>query len=147
MRLYASAKTVEDISYTVDWIGFDLPDGPYIIFDLQGEQDYCAGLNLRFKGDALPWTIQPEDEIDEIDLSNLDDNEIAELGITTMAELLKIGPEITLGLSIDADDSEMDVFDRWKLAQNDVFANKQLRIELPEGEYEFNDFCVEIAGE
>ena len=147
MRLYASAETVEDISYTVDWIGFDLPDGPYIIFDLQGEQDYCAGLNLRFKGDALPWTIQPEDEIDEIDLSNLDDNEIAELGVTTIAELLKMKPEITLGFSIDANDDDLDIFDRHELTKDDTFANRYLRLVLPEGEYEFSHFNIEIAGE
>ncbi len=147
MKIYASAETVkENISYIVDWIGFGLPEGRYIIFDLQGEQDYTAGLNVRVKGEALPWALWDE-EGEEIDLSELDDDEIKKLGIPTIAELLETKPAITLGFGIDTGNSDMDIFDRWKLAQNDVFTNKQLRVELPEGKYEFNDFEIEILGE
>lgn len=145
MRLYASANTKENIGYTVSWIGFELEDVSYV-FDLQGWQNYePSGFDIMFKGDALPWSVIRGEE--EIDLGELDEDELSELDIATIAEVLAQKPQITLGLSVEVGDGDMDVFDRWKLAQNDVFANKQLRIELPEGEYEFNDFCVEIAGE
>lgn len=103
MRLYLSADSKKNIGYTPDWLRvcYEQDDKTFTLtFDLQGEIDFTHNtLDCRYKGDIIPWVLYDDEEGDEIDLSQLDEEEIAELlPDKTLAEIIYESEEYEVGV-------------------------------------------------
>lgn len=58
MKLYLTAKSKKNISYTPEYIHITLTTGTKITLDVRGEITHSSdGLNCRVKGELIPWII------------------------------------------------------------------------------------------
>lgn len=82
MRLYLDAKSKNGVGYTPDWIQVTYDENGHQIeltLDIQGCIDYNRnGLSCRCKGELVPWTLVDLEDGDEIDLSEMSEEEVEE---------------------------------------------------------------------
>lgn len=118
MRLYLNAKSKNNVGYTPDWlqVTYDENGKQYELnLDIRGEIDYDpTSLSCRCKGDLIPWTLFDLDNGDEIDLSELSEEEIESLYPNKkLAEIFEKGYNFLIGIypvdNEDDDDYENDI--------------------------------------
>lgn len=132
MRLYLKADNKYNIGYTPDWLKVSYEkDGEdfELTLDIQGEISYEKDcLNCSCKADLVPWVLYNYTSGDEIDLTELEEEEVSEmLPFQEITEILKTGRDFRVGVfPVNANDEIL------KKADLDIFSNA-------EGIYEFYD--------
>lgn len=132
MRLYLSAQTKYNIGYTPDWIQITIPkpEKPEhtlsLTMDIQGEIGYDPeSVNVRVKGDLIPWALVDSESDKEKDLSDIDDEQL-NYYTNLFNNNLETATEVVIGLyPIDE-----DKYDNLESA---------VKFTECEGEYEFVD--------
>lgn len=103
MRLYLNAKSKNNVGYTPDWlqVTYDENGKQYELnLDIQAEIDYDpTTLSCRCKGDLIPWTLVDMDDGNEIDLSELPEEEFESLySNEKLAEIFEKGYGFLVGI-------------------------------------------------
>jgi len=140
MRLYLSAESKNKVGYTPDWVQVSYEDengkGISLTFDIRGEIDYDRDtLSCRCKGDLIPWALWPDDE-DEVDLSEMDEDELNALyPVTKIIDIFNRGYDFTVGI-YPVDDTESNEM----LVDTDILINCKGKLEMYDEE---NDEILE----
>lgn len=116
MRLYLNADSKNNIGYTPDWLKVTYKEQE-LTLDVRGDIDYDTDcLNCRCKRELIPWVLYDFIDGDEIDLSELSDEEIDEMfPVKKIVEFLQNGSNFRIGV-YPANDSQENM----KLAKDDV---------------------------
>lgn len=140
MRLYLNAKSKNNVGYTPDWlqVTYDENGKQYELnLDIRGEIDYDpTSLSCRCKGDLIPWILRDLDDDDEIDLSELSEEEIESLYPNKkLAEIFEKGYNFLIGIYPVVDDTcfdDDDDFDDYfeTVCENDILSDCIGEVEL-----------------
>lgn len=135
MRFYLNGESEKNVGYVPDWLKVSFEeDGKdlELTLDIRGEIDYTPNnLDCRVKGSADPWVLYDYNSGDEIDLSELDENQVDQMfPPSKIAELLKTGKDIRVGIYPEGPNA--------KLAEEDNVVNCKGHFEIcdEDGEYE-----------
>lgn len=142
MRLYLSANSKKHVGYTPDWlkVSFEENGIEYDLFlDIQGETDYDKNtLCCRCKGELIPWVLWDLEEGDDIDLSELSEEEMNErFPAQRIAEIICNSEYYEVGIY---------PVDNFELAESDKLTECHGRIEIyiDENHYYEKEFDFEV---
>lgn len=112
MRLYLDAKSKDNIGYTPDWIQITYDENGHqleLTLDIHGWIDYDRScLSCRCKGELVPWTLVDLEDGDEVDLSEMTEEEIEEkYPDDKLFEIFAKGYDILVGV-YPVDDTNYD---------------------------------------
>lgn len=103
MRLYLNAKSKSHRGYTPDWLKVSYNENGInydLTLDIQGDIDYDPEcLDCRCKGDLNPWALYSLESGEDIDLSELSEDEVdAMFPVSKIIEILRKGTEFVVGV-------------------------------------------------